>query len=328
MAASPFLNRIRRELRLGGYSLRTEKTYLHWIKRFIRFHQLRHPSDMGGPEVRSFLTWLAADCHVAVNTQKTALNALAFMYHKVLNIELGELDFHHATQYRNLPVVLTQPEVALILKQLDERNQLIFSLLYGSGLRITECLRLRVQDIGFSDSSVTVRNGKGNKDRKTMLSHRLHGMLHQQIESALSIQQADNLKGVGPSLPFALGKKYPNAFRQPAWMFVFPSVSLCKHPVTGEVCRHHLHDSVPRRALKKAVRQAGINNKRISCHTFRHSFATHLLEAGRDIRTVQELLGHSDVRTTQIYTHVLGQHFAGTHSPLDFLAIPDKNQPH
>lgn len=317
MNSSPFLNRIRQELRLRGYSLRTEKTYLQWIKRYIRFHHLTHPENMGPVEVRAFLSWLANEHNVAVNTQKTALNALAFLYHQVLNIELGELGFQHAKQHRRLPEVLSQEEVKLILDNLDNHYRLIFSLLYGSGLRITECLRLRVQDIGFNDSSITVRNGKGNKDRKTVLSRNLHPALHAQIERVLLIQQQDNQKGVGPSLPHALGKKYPNAFRHSAWMFVFPSVGLCQHPVTGVLCRHHLHDSVPRKALKTAVFKSGIQHKRISCHTFRHSFATHLLEAGRDIRTVQELLGHNDVRTTQIYTHVIGQHFAGTLSPLD-----------
>jgi integron integrase len=319
MGQSPFLNHIRQELRLRGYSLRTEKTYLHWIKRFIYFHRLTHPAQMGAQEVRTFLTSLANDSNVAINTQKTALNALAFLYHKVLNIKLGDLDFHHAKRHRRLPVVLTPSEVALILDQLDPRNRLIFSLLYGSGLRITECLRLRVQDVGFSDNSITVRSGKGNKDRKTVLGKRLHTPLQAQIQQALAIQEEDNRQGHGPSLPNALGKKYPNAFRQPTWMFLFPSSGLCKHPITGELCRHHLHDSVPRKALKAAIAKTNIQHKRISCHTFRHSFATQLLEAGRDIRTVQELLGHSDVRTTQIYTHVIGQHFAGTRSPLDEL---------
>ncbi len=180
MGQSPFLNHIRQELRLRGYSLRTEKTYLHWIKRFIYFHRLTHPAQMGAQEVRAFLTSLANDNNVAINTQKTALNALAFLYHKVLNIELGDLDFHHAKRYRRVPVVLTPSEVALILDQLDPRNRLIFSLLYGSGLRITECLRLRVQDIGFSDNSITVRSGKGNKDRKTVLGKCLHAPLQVQ----------------------------------------------------------------------------------------------------------------------------------------------------
>ncbi|MDF2182722.1 integron integrase [Neptuniibacter sp. CAU 1671] len=319
MGKSPFLNHIRQELRLRGYSMRTEKTYLQWIKRYIYFHRLTHPAQMGSVEVRAFLTWLANEQNVAVNTQKTALNALAFLYQKVLHIELGDLDFQHARQYRRLPVVLTPAEVGLILAQLDERNQLIFSLLYGSGLRITECLRLRIQDIGLTDGSITVRNGKGNKDRKTVLGQRLHEPLKNQIQQALVIQAEDNQQGYGPSLPNALGKKYPNAFRQPAWMFLFPSSGLCKHPISGELCRHHLHDSVPRKALKVALAKTNLHHKRVSCHTFRHSFATQLLEAGRDIRTVQELLGHSDVRTTQIYTHVIGQHFAGTRSPLDNL---------
>jgi len=319
MGRSPFLDHIRQEIRLRGYSMRTEKTYLHWIKRYIYFHRLTHPEQMGTQEVRAFLTWLSSEQHVSINTQKTALNALAFLYHKVLNIDLGDLDFQRARQYRRLPVVLTPSEVALILAQLDERNRLIFSLLYGSGLRITECLRLRVQDIGFTDNSITVRDGKGNKDRKTVLGKRLYLPLQAQIQQALKLQQKDNTRGYGPSLPNALGRKYPNAFRQHAWMFLFPSSGLCKHPITGEVCRHHLHDSVPRKALKAALEKANIRHKRVSCHTFRHSFATHLLEAGRDIRTVQELLGYSDVRTTQIYTHVIGQHFAGTRSPLDEL---------
>lgn len=319
MGRSPFLNHIRQELRLRGYSMRTEKTYIHWIKRYIYFHRLTHPEQMGAQEVRAFLSWLSNEKNVSINTQKTALNALAFLYHKVLNVELGDLDFQRAKQYPRLPVVLSPSEVALILTHLDERNRLIFSLLYGSGLRITECLRLRVQDIGFADDSITVRDGKGNKDRKTVLSKRLHQPLQAQIQQALKLQQQDNAQGYGPSLPNALGRKYPNAFRQSAWMFLFPSSGLSNHPITGELCRHHLHDSVPRKALKAALEKANIRHKRVSCHTFRHSFATQLLEAGRDIRTVQELLGHSDVRTTQIYTHVVGQHFAGTRSPLDEL---------
>ncbi|MBR9878519.1 MAG: integron integrase [Gammaproteobacteria bacterium] len=319
MSKSPFLESIRRDLRLRGYSIRTEKTYLHWIKRFILFHQRRHPAEMGAPEVRVFLTSLANDNGVSVNTQKIALNALAFLYRKFLGVELGPLDFKHARQHRRLPTVLTRAEVAAILSCMSGRNWLIFSLLYGSGLRIAECLRLRVKDIDFDTRALTIVSGKGGKDRKTLLSTTLMSELTRQMDTALSLQREDVARGVGPSLPFALGKKYPGAYRQPAWMFVFPSTGLCAHPVSGILCRHHLHDSVPRKALKVAVKQAGIVDKRVGCHTFRHSFATHLLEAGQDLRTVQELLGHTDVRTTQIYTHVIGKRFAGTSSPLDLL---------
>lgn len=319
MAKSALLEKVRQEIRLRGYSVRTEKTYLIWIRRYIRFHNTTHPAAMGADEVRAYLTWLAVDRHVAVNTQKVALNALAFLYHKVLLMELGDLGFQHAKQHRRLPTVLSRTEVSSILLQMPVKYRLIFSLLYGSGLRITECLRLRIQDLGFSDGSLTVRDGKGGKDRKTILSQSLYLQLQKAVDSAVEVQRQDNRQGIGPSLPYALGRKYPNAYREPGWMFIFPSSGLCPHPITGEVCRHHLHDSAPRRVLKKAVTKALLLGKRVSCHTFRHSFATHLLESGRDIRTVQELLGHSDVSTTQIYTHVLGQHFAGTVSPLDSL---------
>lgn len=320
MAASPFLNRVRRELRLRGYSIRTEKTYLHWIKRYIYFHRLAHPAELGAEHVKAFLSALANDHNVSVNTQKLALNALAFLYHKVLSIELGDLQFQHARQYRRLPSVLTVAEVGQILAQLDGRDRLIFSLLYGSGLRVSECLRLRVQDIDFDGCALTVRNGKGGKDRKTVLSRAVFAPLSDQIEVALAVQREDNKHGVGPSLPNALGKKLPQAFRHAAWMYIFPASALCNHPLTGALCRHHLHDTVPRKSLRMALARTSIRNKRVTCHTFRHSFVTHLLEAGRDIRTVQELMGHSDVRTTQIYTHVLGQQFAGTMSPLDRFA--------
>ena len=319
MAKSPFLNDIRRSLRLGGYSLRTEKTYLYWIKFFIRFHKLKHPSEMGSAEVVRFLDYLANERHVAINTQKSALNALAYLYNQFLKRPLGELGFQHAKQGRRLPSVLSPAEVSSIIYQMTEQYQLIFSLLYGSGLRISECLRLRVKDIDFSSSSLIVCDSKGNKDRKTILSKALFAPLQTAIRSAIELQKKDNLQGVGPSLPFALGRKYPNAYKERAWMFIFPSTGLCNHPVTGQLCRHHLHDTAPRKALKTAVNKAEIFDKRINCHTFRHSFATQLLKTGQDIRTVQELLGHTDVSTTQIYTHVLGEHFAGTTSPMDML---------
>ncbi|SFX42145.1 integron integrase [Marinospirillum alkaliphilum] len=319
MTGSPFLNAIQQDLRQKGYALKTEKTYVHWIKRFILFHQKRHPETMGSEEVRLFLSSLANDRHVAVNTQKTALNALAFLYNQFLDKPLGDLDFNPAKKPRRLPVVLSITEVQRILQQFDTRNRTLFSLLYGGGLRINECLRLRVKDFDFDHGCISVHDGKGGKSRNTLLPMSLKPAIQQLIEEAVALQVSDNAQGIGPSLPYALDRKYPSAYRQPAWMYVFPSVTWCNHPITGKVCRHHLHDSVPRKALKAAVQRAGIFNKRVSCHTFRHSFATHLLQAGRDIRTVQELLGHSDVKTTQIYTHVIGQHFAGTASPLDTL---------
>lgn len=321
MAKSPFIERLRGEIRLRGYSIRTERSYLFWVKQYILYHQKRHPAEMGATEVKAFLTWLAVERHVAVNTQKVALNALVFLYHKMLQQDLGEMDFRLATKQRYLPCVLSRPEVASILRNLNERDRLIIGLLYGSGLRVTECLRLRVQDIDLERLALTVRDGKANKDRQTLLSPSLVVPLRKMIEAAIQLQQQDNLRGIGPSLPGVLSKKYPNAFRMAGWMYIFPSVGLCSHPQAGITCRHHLHETVVRRALKKAVLAAGINNKRVNCHTFRHSFATHLLEDGYDIRSVQELLGHNDVKTTQIYTHVLGKHYAGTRSPLDQLGI-------
>ena len=316
MAGSPFIESIRSEIRLRGYSLRTEKTYIYWIKQFIFFNDKRHPREMGAEEVKSFLSWLSVSRHVAVNTQKVALNALVFLYHKVLKKDLGELGFQPARKQQRLPVVVTSEEVFKVIEQLSDRNKLIIQMLYGSGLRISECLRLRIQDICFSSLAVTVKDGKGNKDRVTLLSKQLVPALEEMIKVAIDVQKQDNANGIGPSLPYALGRKYPNAFRSPGWMYIFPSSTLCPHPQTGEVCRHHLHDSVIRKALYVAVRASGVR-KKVSCHTFRHSFATHLLQAGCDIRTVQELLGHNDLSTTQIYTHVIGRHYAGTTSPLD-----------
>lgn len=319
MPSSPFLEMIRRDIRLRGYSLRTEKTYLFWIKQFILFNDKQHPTAMGVNEVKAFLTWLAVDRHVAVNTQKVALNSVVYLYHKVLDKPLGEIDFAPASKQRHLPTTLAPREIRAILSHLPDPQRLIVSILYGSGLRVSECLRLRIQDICFDRMSLTVRDGKGKKDRQTLLSQSVVPELKEAIEKALAIQQKDNESGIGPSMPGVLAKKYPSAYRTPGWMFIFPSESISEHPLTGTLCRHHLHDSVVRKALRRAVPAAGVVNKRVNCHTFRHSFATHLLESGYDIRSVQELLGHNDVKTTQIYTHVLGQHYAGTRSPLDTL---------
>ncbi len=318
MSKSAFLAAIGQDMRQKGYALKTERTYLHWIKRFILFHHKKHPKDMGANEVRAFLSALANQRHVSTSTQKIALNALAFLYNQYLQQPLGMLDFVPASKPRRLPTVLSVSEVQRILGAFDNRrNHVMFSLLYGAGLRINECLQLRVKDIDFAMNCLYVHDSKGSKSRTSLLPRKLVPVLQVLIQQAIKLQAQDNLQGVGPSLPFALSRKYPTAYQQAAWMFIFPSSTLCNHPITGTLCRHHLHDSVARKALMQAVQIAGITNKRVTCHTFRHSFATHLLQSGKDIRSVQELLGHSDVKTTQIYTHVLGQHFAGTISPLD-----------
>ncbi|WP_339867134.1 integron integrase [Pseudohongiella nitratireducens] len=317
MVASPFIEEIRRDMRLRGYAIKTEKTYLHWIRRYIYFIGRKHPADVPVERVTEYLTYLAADRAVAVNTQKIVLNALSYLYTKFLGVALGDLNFSLATKQRQLPTVLSEKEVQRVLSVLKGRNLLIVQLLYGSGLRLNECLRLRVKDIDFDLMTVTVHDGKGRKDRTTILSGHASAALKNQIELSTYLLSKDNQNGIGPSLPTALARKYPNAYRSPGWSYLFSSTAISANPYDGTLCRHHLHDSVVRKFLAIAVRQAGLTRKMISSHTFRHSFATHLLQRGADIRTVQELLGHNDLSTTQIYTHVLGQHFAGTNSPLD-----------
>ena len=318
---SPFINSLRRNMRLRGYSIRTEKTYVHWILDYIRYHRLKHPKDMNKEDVIKYLEYLVNDRRVSVNTQRLALNAIAYLYNKFLDQPLGRFDFIKSARPRQLPTVLSPEETKAILSMLTGVHRLVVELMYGSGLRVSECLRVRIQDIDFTANSILIRNSKGNKDRVTLLSSSIHARLKIQINNALELQTIDNAEGVGPSMPHSLGKKYRHAFRSHSWMFVFPSTSLSKHPVNGKICRHHLHQTVIRKALKRALAKTNIH-KRVTCHTFRHTFATHLLKNGADIRTVQELLGHSDVKTTQIYTHVIGRHYSGTSSPLDLINEP------
>ena len=318
--ASPFINSIRRFMRLQGYSIRTEHAYIYWIRGYIRYIGLKHPEDAGANDVRDFLSWLANDRLVSVNTQKMALCAVVFLYHKFLNRDLGHLGFSLATKQRSLPAVLDASEVASILSQVSGRNNLIISLMYGSGLRVSEVLRLRVKDVNIKGLSLTIHDGKGRKDRSVLLGRKLAPLLYDYVEDAIETQRKDNLQGFGCSMPVSLSRKYPAAYQSPGWAYLFPASCPTRHPVSDIVCRHHLYQSVIRKCLKIAVSKAGLNHKRITCHTFRHSFATQLLLSGTDIRTVQELLGHNDVKTTQIYTHVIGQHFAGTESPIDKIA--------
>jgi integron integrase len=297
----------------------TEKTYMLWIRRFISFTRNQHPAEVDVSQISAYLTYLAVDRHFSVNSQKVVLNALVYLFEKFLKREVGVLGFTLANKQRQIPVVLTPFEVKQIFSQMSGRNKLIFELMYGSGLRVSECLRLRVADIDLERLGLIVHDGKGNKDRQTLLSQKLVEPMQAQIAMALQIQKIDATQGIGSSMSPALARKYPGGSTSEVWAYVFPSSGHCPHPLTGEVCRHHLHQSVLRKALRKAVLAADIRKKRISCHTFRHSFATHMLANGADIRTVQELLGHYDVSTTQIYTHFLGRHYAGTVSPLDQL---------
>jgi integron integrase len=318
---SQFLADVRSDIRLRGYSFATEKTYLLWIRRFIYFTDKQHPAEVDVSEITRYLTYLAVECHVTANTQKVALNALVFLFQKYLKREVGDLGFRLATKQRSVPTVLSVSEVTRIINVLKNRNRVIVSLLYGSGLRLGECLRLRVQDVDLERMALTVHDGKGRKDRQTLLSPIVITGLEEQIEKGIELQKKDGEKGIGSSMSPALSRKFPNAFKQPAWAYLFPSSGYCPHPITGEVCRHHLHTTAAGKFIRNAVKEAGVVNKRVTAHTFRHSFATHMLANGSDLRTVQELLGHNDVSTTQIYTHVLGKHYAGTNSPLDYLLL-------
>jgi integron integrase len=273
---------------------------------------------MGVPEIRAYLTYLAVERHVAASTQNVALSALLFLYRDVLNADPPRCDgFERAQRPERLPVVLTHDEAHVIIARLDGVNHLIVSLLYGSGLRLMECLRLRVKDVGFSYRQITVRAGKGEKDRVTMLPESLIPALRQQLVRAKRIHETDLADGYGAvELPYALARKYPNAPREWIWQYVFPAAERSRHPQTGDIGRHHIMEDRVQRAVKVAIRDAAIT-KHASCHTFRHSFATHLLEDGYDIRTIQELLGHKDVKTTMICTHVFNRGGRGVRSPLD-----------
>lgn len=317
-AEPKLLDRMRAELRARHYSVRTEKAYLLWARRFIVFHGMCHPADMGEDEVNAFLTHLAVDAGVSASTQTQALSALLFLYRRVIGRDLGSMGtLVRARRSERIPVVMTRAEVRAVLAEMTGECGLAATVMYGCGLRLSECLRLRVQDIDFGANEVLVRNGKGGKDRVTMLPESLKGPLRDQLRRAKVVHQHDLAAGWGRVvMPGALDRKYPNAAAEWRWQWVFPQERRWKNMRTGEQGRHHMHATVLQRAVKEAVLRAGVQ-KNVGCHTFRHSFATHLLESGYDIRTIQELLGHKDVRTTMIYTHVLNRGGRGVRSPLD-----------
>ncbi len=316
--APKLLDQVRGKIRLKHYSIRTEQAYVDWIRRFILHFGKRHPRELGAAEVEQFLTHLAVAGNVAASTQNQAKSALLFLYREVLEAELPWLDnVERAKAPKRLPVVLTREEVQGVLGRLSGTHWLIASLLYGAGLRIMEGLRLRVKDVEFSRKEILVRDGKGFKDRVTMLPAALAAPLAEHLKRVKALHEQDLAAGRGAvCLPYALERKYPNASRDWAWQYVFPSANLSEDPRTGIERRHHLQDQAVQRAMRQAVRDAGVA-KPATPHTLRHSFATHLLEGGYDIRTVQELLGHADVSTTMIYTHVLNKGGRGVTSPLD-----------
>jgi integron integrase len=312
------VDQIRNVIRVKHYSLSTEKTYIGWIKRYLVFHHMRHPREMGVPDIESFLSHLAVKEKVSSSTQNQAFNALLFLYREVLHIELSEsIQAMRAKKPSRIPIVITREEIAKVLDALNGTQRLMASMLYGCGLRLMECCRLRVKDIDFAMHQITIFDGKGQKDRAVMLPDKLEASLHEQLKHTKLFHTQDLSLGFGSVyMPFALERKYPNAPKQWGWQYVFPTHELTIDPRSDIVRRHHVHPSTVQRAVKKAVILAGII-KPAHCHTFRHSFATHLLEDGYDIRTVQELLGHKDVNTTMIYTHVMQRGAGAVKSPLD-----------
>jgi len=324
VAAAPprrkLLDQLCDALRSRHYSRRTEQTYCLWVRRFIYFHRLRHPAEMAEREINAFLTHLAIEDKVRASTQNQALSALLFLYRHVLGREIGDLgEVIRARKPKRLPVVMTREEAKAVLGHLRGDKWLMASLTYGLGLRLMECLSLRVQDIDFARNEIMVRDGKGAQDRRTMLPESVKKPLQRHLQKVKSIHDEDVAAGWGRvQLPSALDRKYPNAPADWRWQWVFPQENRWKNMRTGEEGRHHTHETILQRAVKEAVRAAGLV-KHIGCHTFRHSFATHLLEAGYDIRTIQELLGHKDVNTTMIYTLVLNKGGRGVRSPVDDL---------
>ncbi|RLA58611.1 MAG: recombinase XerD [Gammaproteobacteria bacterium] len=312
-----FIDGLRRELRDKVYAFQTEKTYVHWVKRFILFQNKRHPRHMGAEQINQFLSSLVHVRHCSPATQRIALNALIYLYRKYLQVELEPLDFEKARRSRHLPVVLTHAEVGEILSGMHGKHKLMVELLYGTGMRLNELLSLRVKDLDFELSTITVRSGKGDKDRTTLLPMSLKDKLQFQIEKVAKLHRQDLLDGCGEVyMPYALARKYPRAAQELGWQFLFPSTTIGRDPRGGVMRRHHLHNTTLRKSIGRARRETGIT-KPVRCHTFRHSFATRLLQQGYDIRTIQKLLGHSDVRTTEVYTHVLGRGAMGVISPVD-----------
>jgi integron integrase len=307
-------------LRSRHYSRRTEQAYSLWVRRYIRFHHMRHPRDMGEREINAFLTDLAVEKRVSSSTQTQALSALLFLYRNVIGYDVGDLGgVIRARKPKRVPVVMTRDEVRAVLAQMDGDTRLMAALMYGTGMRLMECLRLRVLDVDFGSLEITVRNGKGAKDRVTMLPEALAPALQRQLQRAKTVHERDLADGWGRVvLPDALDRKYPSAPEEWRWQFVFPQQRRWRNEATGEEGRHHVHETILQRAVKEAVNRADVV-KHVGCHTFRHSFATHLLESGYDIRTIQELLGHKDLSTTMVYTHVLNKGGLGVKSPLDGL---------
>jgi integron integrase len=316
--AKKLLEQVSDTIRVKHYSSRTEKTYKDWIKRYILFHNKRHPKDMGVEEIQAFITYLATEKHVSASTQNQALSAVIFLYRHVLQLDIPlPAGVIRAEKSETLPVVLTHPEALSVINKMAGVSQLMAKLLYGSGLRLTECLRLRIKDLDFGSHQIIVRDGKGEKDRATVLPDSLVLDLQTHLKTVRDIHQQDLKAGYGEVyLPYALSRKYPNAPKEWIWQYVFPASMRSTDPETKKIRRHHLDPSVLQKNIRLAARLAGID-KPVSPHTFRHSFATHLLQNGYDIRTIQELLGHKDVKTTMIYTHVLQRGGLAVKSPLD-----------